>query len=110
MYVPLNKKERIEFVAADAEYYPRMLIHLFENTELLVYMVDLMDCFKKTSENKYVIQEHLLLYKELFNWKGLRNTSKVVILNNYDLFVERIKDLPLCFPQFENSMKSLTQW
>ena len=62
-------------------------------------------CFEDNATNRLV--EALNLFKEIVHGKFMRNKSVLIFLNKYDLFVEKIKSIPITvafndFPQNGN--------
>ena len=62
---------------------------------------------RKNEEGEYEIYKALQLFEQVCNSRWLdRNVAKILFLNKYDLFLEKLKTIPLTvsFPQYTGSM------
>ena len=64
------------------------------------------DYQRKNEEGEYEIHKTLQLFDEVCNSRWFEHIAKILFLNKYDLFLEKLKTIPLTvsFPQYTGSM------
>jgi len=80
-------------------------IHCFENVTAVMFVAAISeyDQVLYEDENTNRMDEALNLFEEICNSRWFRETSMILFLNKRDLFVEKIKKVPLtaCFPDYD---------
>eukprot|EP01083_Nonionella_stella_P178615 631427_1 len=83
----------------------RKWIHCFEHVSAVIYVASLSGYneFMYEDETQNVMQDSLNLFEKTCNNEWFNNTSMILFLNKSDLFVDKIKTVPLacCFPDYQ---------
>eukprot|EP01083_Nonionella_stella_P073436 198552_1 len=83
----------------------RKWIHCFEHVSAVIYVASLngYNEFMYEDESQNVMHDSLSLFERTCNNEWFSNTSLILFLNKSDLFVDKIKTVPLtcCFPDYD---------
>ena len=82
--------------------------HCFDDFTSGIFVADMTECHKKNGQDEFEIFNTLKRFQEFCNSKWLQHLDKILFLNKFDLFKEKLEKFPLMltFPEYRGSMYS----
>jgi len=83
----------------------RKWIHCFEGVTAVIFVTAISEydqlVYEEEKENR--VQEAIRVFEDVCNAKHFKDTAMIMFLNKYDLFVKKIKSIPItgCFPDYK---------